>query len=77
MFQPFTESFPQFVCYQFTTDDYNYLMESHQLTEREVCEMVPGRVYTNSYNGNYPGCGDCRCCEGISHSFSDSLAFAA
>ena len=41
-------------------------MESHPVSEREVCEMVPGRVFTNNYNeNNYPNCLGCNCCIGI------------
>lgn len=63
----------QYVCYEYTTEEYN-MMETPEinLTEREVCERKPGRVFTSGYLYSlYPNCNGCSCCKGMNMSIQN------
>jgi hypothetical protein len=47
-------------CYNWTADDEANFAKGY--TQQEVCASIPGGVFTEGNNTNYPGCGTCWCC---------------
>ena len=51
-------------CHHYTVEEQSAIDQG----DTGVCEREPGRILTANINNNidYPGCGDCWCCEGKS-----------
>jgi hypothetical protein len=48
-------------CYHWTDAEKDKWM-NQGFSQQEVCNSVPGRLFTGGNNTEYPGCGDCWCC---------------
>ena len=52
-----------YVCYHWSSDDKELM--SAGASRLDVCEMVPGRKFTDGNNSLTPGCGTCSCCREV------------
>ena len=57
-----TDQHADWACYEYTEEEITRIDGGEAASD--VCNSEPLRTYTGGVNGNYPGCGLCRCCIG-------------